>query len=402
MSDSHRFAPMPDAHGYFGPYGGQLVPPHLKQVMDEIDAAYEEIRQREDFQQELASLFADYVGRPSPIFHARRLSEKLGGAQIHLKREDLNHTGAHKINHCLGEALLAKFMGKSKVIAETGAGQHGVALATACALVGIPCEIHMGQVDIEKEHPNVTKMKILGCTLVPVTRGAATLKEAVDSAFEEYLKDPHNFIYAIGSVVGPHPFPKMVRDFQSIIGSEARAQFLSKHGRLPDHVAACVGGGSNAMGMFTAFLDDEAVRLVGVEPAGEGLDKAGRHSATLSMGKPGELHGMACYVLEDAEGNPAPVHSIASGLDYPGVGPQHSYLKDIGRVSYQTASDQECLDAFMTLSRVEGIIPALESAHAVAWAIREAATLAKDQHILVNLSGRGDKDADYVAKLLGL
>ena len=402
MTATSRFAPMPDARGYFGPYGGQLVPPELKQVMDEIDAAYEEIRQREDFQQELASLFADYVGRPSPIFHARRLSEKLGGAQIHLKREDLNHTGAHKINHCLGEALLAKFMGKTKVIAETGAGQHGVALATACALVGIPCEIHMGQVDIEKEHPNVTKMKILGCTLVPVTRGAATLKEAVDSAFEEYLKDPHNFIYAIGSVVGPHPFPKMVRDFQSIIGSEARAQFLARHGRLPDHVTACVGGGSNAMGMFSAFLDDESVNLVGVEPAGEGLDKDGRHSATLTKGKPGALHGMACYVLEDEQGNPAAVHSIASGLDYPGVGPQHSYLKDLGRVDYQSASDQECLDAFMTLSRVEGIIPALESAHAVAWAMRVAPSLPRDQHILVNLSGRGDKDADYVARLLGL
>ncbi|WP_339807379.1 pyridoxal-phosphate dependent enzyme, partial [Stutzerimonas kunmingensis] len=267
MSSDPRFTAMPDANGYFGPYGGQLVPPHLKQAMDDINLAYEEIRQREDFQQELAALFADYVGRPSPIFHARRLSEQLGGAQIHLKREDLNHTGAHKINHCLGEALLAKFMGKTKVIAETGAGQHGVALATACALVGIPCEIHMGQVDIEKEHPNVTKMKILGCKLVAVTRGAATLKEAVDSAFEEYLKDPHNYIYAIGSVVGPHPFPKMVRDFQSIIGNEAREQFLSRHGRLPDHVVACVGGGSNAMGMFTAFLEDAAVELVGIEPA---------------------------------------------------------------------------------------------------------------------------------------
>ena len=402
MSSTPTFAAMPDANGYFGPYGGQLVPPHLKQAMDEINLAYEEIRQREDFQQELASLFADYVGRPSPIFHARRLSDQLGGAQIHLKREDLNHTGAHKINHCLGEALLAKFMGKSKVIAETGAGQHGVALATACALVGIPCEIHMGQVDIEKEHPNVTKMKILGCKLVPVTRGAATLKEAVDSAFEEYLKDPQNFIYAIGSVVGPHPFPKMVRDFQSIIGTEARAQFLARHGRLPDYVSACVGGGSNAMGIFTGFLNDAAVTLVGVEPAGEGLDKDGRHSATLSKGKPGELHGMACYVLEDAEGNPAAVHSIASGLDYPGVGPQHSYLKDLGRVNYDTATDEECLDAFMTLSRVEGIIPALESAHAVAWAMRVAPTLPRDQHILINLSGRGDKDADYVAKLLGL
>lgn len=393
---------MPDAQGFFGPYGGQLVPPELKKCMDEIAAAYEEIVQRKDFQDELASLFADYVGRPSPIFHAKRLSDQLGGAQIHLKREDLNHTGAHKINHCLGEALLAKFMGKKKVIAETGAGQHGVALATACALVGIPCEIHMGQVDIEKEHPNVTKMRILGCNLVPVTRGAATLKEAVDSAFEVYLQDPVNTIYAIGSVVGPHPFPMMVRDFQSIVGREAREQFQHKHGKLPEHVVACVGGGSNAMGIFTAFLDDADVHLVGVEPAGEGVDKPGRHAATITMGKPSEIHGMKCYVLENEDGTPAAVHSIASGLDYPGVGPQHSYLKDIGRVDYQSVGDKECLDAFMTLSRVEGIIPALESAHAVAWAIREAPKLGKDQHILVNLSGRGDKDADYVAKKLGL
>ena len=393
---------MPDARGFFGPYGGQLVPPELKKCMDEIAAAYEEIVQRKDFQDELASLFADYVGRPSPIFHAKRLSDQLGGAQIHLKREDLNHTGAHKINHCLGEALLAKFMGKKKVIAETGAGQHGVALATACALVGIPCEIHMGQVDIEKEHPNVTKMRILGCKLVAVTRGAATLKEAVDSAFEEYLTNPTDYLYAIGSVVGPHPFPMMVRDFQSIIGREAREQFQARHGRLPDYVTACVGGGSNAMGMFTAFLGDTDVKLVGVEPSGEGTDKPGRHAATLSMGQPGEIHGMKCYVLEDAPGVPAAVHSIASGLDYPGVGPQHSYLKDIGRVQYEAVTDKECLDAFMQLSRVEGIIPALESAHAVAWAIRVAPTLPQDQHILVNLSGRGDKDADYVAKVLGL
>ena len=402
MTASTDFAPMPDATGHFGPYGGQLVPPHLKQAMDDINAAYAEITQRQDFQDELAQLFADYVGRPSPIFHARRLSAQLGGAQIHLKREDLNHTGAHKINHCLGEALLAKFMGKKKVIAETGAGQHGVALATACALVGIPCEIHMGQVDIEKEHPNVTKMRILGCKLVPVTRGAATLKEAVDSAFEEYLTNPTDYIYAIGSVVGPHPFPMMVRDFQSIIGREAREQFQAKHGKLPDYVTACVGGGSNAMGMFTAFLGDAGVKLVGVEPSGEGTDMPGRHAATLSMGKPGEIHGMKCYVLEDAPGVPAAVHSIASGLDYPGVGPQHSYLKDIGRVQYESATDKECLDAFMQLSRVEGIIPALESAHAVAWAMRVAPTLSKDTHILVNLSGRGDKDADYVAKLLGI
>ena len=402
MNAPASFASMPDAQGFFGPYGGQLVPPHLKEAMDAINAAYAEITQRQDFQDELAQLFADYVGRPSPIFHARRLSQQLGGAQIHLKREDLNHTGAHKINHCLGEALLAKFMGKKKVIAETGAGQHGVALATACALVGIPCEIHMGQVDIEKEHPNVTKMRILGCKLVPVTRGAATLKEAVDSAFEEYLTNPTDYIYAIGSVVGPHPFPMMVRDFQSIVGREAREQFQAKHGKLPDYVTACVGGGSNAMGIFTAFLNDTSVTRVGGEPSGEVTDKPGRHAATLSMGKPGEIHGMKCYVLEDAPGVPAAVHSIASGLDYPGVGPQHSYLKDIGRVQYESVTDKECLDAFMQLSRVEGIIPALESAHAVAWAMRVAPTLSKDTHILVNLSGRGDKDADYVAKVLGI
>ena len=395
------FAAMPDAQGFFGPYGGQFVPDHLKAIMDDINASYEEICACPEFQAELASLFADYVGRPSPIFHAKRLSEQLGGAQIYLKREDLNHTGAHKINHCLGEALLAKFMGKKKVIAETGAGQHGVALATACALVGIPCEIHMGQSDIEKEHPNVVKMKILGCTLIPVTRGAATLKEAVDSAFEEYLKNPEDFIYAIGSVVGPHPFPKMVRDFQSIIGKESRQQFLERHQRLPDYVTACVGGGSNSIGMFTAFLNDADVQLVGVEPAGEGLDTQ-RHSATLTKGKPGHLHGMACYVLEDAEGNPASVHSIASGLDYPGVGPQHSYLKDLGRVQYDSVTDQETLDAFMRLSRVEGIIPALESAHAVAWAMRKAPTLSPEHSILITLSGRGDKDADYVADLLKL
>lgn len=395
------FAAMPDANGFFGEYGGQIIPPELKEVMDEIDHAYEEIRHTKEFQDELASLFADYVGRPSPVYHAKRLSDKLGGAQIFLKREDLNHTGAHKINHCLGEALLAKFMGKTKVIAETGAGQHGVALATACALVGIPCEIHMGQVDIEKEHPNVTKMKILGCKLVPVTRGTATLKDAVDSAFEEYLKDPVNYIYAIGSVVGPHPFPKMVRDFQSIIGREARQQFQDKYNKLPDYITACVGGGSNAMGLFTEFLNDESVNIVGVEPSGKGLE-TDQHSATLTLGKPGEIHGMKCYVLETEDGEPMPVHSIASGLDYPGVGPQHSYLKDLGRVEYQSVTDEECLNAFMTLSQVEGIIPALESSHAVAWAMRKAPELSADQTILVNLSGRGDKDADYVANKLGL
>ena len=397
----YDFAPMPDENGYFGEYGGQIIPPQLKEIMDDINDAYDQVRNTDAFKQELAALNADYTGRPSPIYFARRLSEQVGGARIYLKREDLNHTGAHKINHCLGEALLARHMGKTKVLAETGAGQHGVALATACALVGIECEIHMGEIDIEKEHPNVTKMKILGCKLVAVSRGTRTLKDAVDSAFEEYLKDPVNSLYAIGSVVGPHPFPKMVRDFQSIVGVEARAQFLEKQGKLPDIITACIGGGSNAIGLFTAFLEDEGVKLVGVEPAGLGLDTPD-NAATLTLGSKGAIHGFECYNLQDEEGNPLPVYSIASGLDYPGVGPQHCYLKDIKRVQYETADDKECLDAFMTLSRLEGIIPALESAHAVAYAMRIAGSMDKDQSILINLSGRGDKDADFVAEKLGL
>jgi tryptophan synthase beta chain len=398
---SYDFTEMPDEKGYFGEYGGQIIPPPLIEIMNEINDSYEKVSQTDAFKSELAALNADYTGRPSPIYHAQRLTDKLGGAQIFFKREDLNHTGAHKINHCLGEALLAKYMGKTKVLAETGAGQHGVALATACALVGIKCEIHMGQVDIEKEHPNVTKMKILGCNLIPVTQGTATLKDAVDSAFEEYLKDPINYFYAIGSVVGPHPFPKMVRDFQSIVGFEARQQFLDKLGRLPDLITACVGGGSNAMGLFTAFLNDEQVKIVGVEPAGKGLDTE-FHAATITKGTKGSIHGFECYNLQDHNGNPLPVYSIASGLDYPGVGPQHCYLKDIKRVEYETATDEECLDAFMTLSRLEGIIPALESAHAIAYAMRIAPSLSSEQTILINLSGRGDKDADFVAERLKL
>ena len=392
---------MPDNKGYFGEYGGQLVPPELQTIMNEIDIAYEEIRRTKEFQQELAELYAKYVGRPSPIFHAKRLTEHAGGAQIYLKREDLNHTGAHKINHCLGEALLAKYMGKTKVLAETGAGQHGVALASACALVGIPCEIHMGEVDIGKEHPNVVKMKILGCKLVSVNRGTKTLKDAVDSAFDEYLLDPVNFFYAIGSVVGPHPFPKMVRDFQSIIGTEARQQFQQQTGALPNKVMACVGGGSNAMGIFTAFLDDEEVELIGIEPAGKGLDTPD-HAATMALGTKGAIHGFECLTLQDEQGEPLPVYSIASGLDYPGVGPQHCHLKDIARVRYESIKDDECLEAFMVLSRKEGIIPALESAHAVAYAMKYAKSLSPKDTILVNLSGRGDKDADFVAEKLGL
>ena len=397
----HNTIPMPDEKGYFGEYGGQVIPPDLVAIMNDINRAYQEISKTPSFKDELNDLYTHYVGRPSPIFYAKRLTEKLGGAKIFLKREDLNHTGAHKINHCLGEALLARHMGKTKVIAETGAGQHGVALATACALVGIDCEIHMGEVDIEKERPNVTKMKILGCTLVPVSRGTRTLKDAVDSAFEEYLKDPVNFIYAIGSVVGPHPFPMMVRDFQSIIGKEARAQFLEEQGRLPDVITACVGGGSNAIGLFTAFLDDELVDIVGVEPAGRGLE-TGEHAATMSKGVKGALHGFECYNLQDQSGEPLPVYSIASGLDYPGVGPQHCLLQDLGRAKYVAIDDEECIDAFMTLSRVEGIIPALESAHAVAYAMKIAKKMSSNETILVNLSGRGDKDADFIADKLGL
>ena len=392
---------LPDKNGYFGEYGGQIIPPSLIEIMNEINDAYDEVVNTESFQTELQQLYSDYVGRPSPIYYAKRLSEKLGGARIFLKREDLNHTGAHKINHCLGEALLARHMGKTKVLAETGAGQHGVALATACALVGIECEIHMGEIDIEKEHPNVTKMKILGCKLVPVSRGTKTLKDAVDSAFEEYLKDPVHYFYAIGSVVGPHPFPKIVRDFQSIVGREARQQFLARENKLPDILMACVGGGSNAIGLFTAFLEDEGVRMIGVEPAGKGLDTA-ENAATLTLGTKGSIHGFECYNLQDKEGNPLPVYSIASGLDYPGVGPQHCYLKDIKRVAYVTIDDKECLDAFMQLSRLEGIIPALESAHAIAHAMKIAKGMSSEETILVNLSGRGDKDADFVADYLSL
>ena len=392
--------PLPDENGYFGEYGGSFIPEELQQVMNEITAAYLEIKNDPAFQEELQSLYRHYVGRPSALFHARNLSRKIGGAQLYLKREDLNHTGAHKINHCLGEALLAKRMGKKILIAETGAGQHGVALATAAALVGLQCHIYMGVVDIAKERPNVTRMQILGARVVPVTRGTQTLKDAVDAAFEAYLQDPVNQLYAIGSVVAPHPFPMMVRDFQQIVGQEARAQFLEMTGRLPDNLVACVGGGSNAIGLFTAFLNDEQVAIHGVEPSGRSLED-GQHAATLSLGKPGVMHGFRSYMLQDDQGQPMPVYSVASGLDYPGVGPQHSLLKDLKRVTYVTAGDRETIDAFFELSRVEGIIPALESCHAVAYALRLAAQLPPEQTILINLSGRGDKDLDFVMENYG-
>ncbi|MET0065488.1 MAG: tryptophan synthase subunit beta [Candidatus Thiodiazotropha sp.] len=389
---------LPDEKGFFGEYGGSFIPEPLQAIMDEITAAYLEIRQDPDFVEELSDLYRHYVGRPSPIFHAANLSRKFG-ADFYLKREDLNHTGAHKINHCLGEALLAKKMGKKKLIAETGAGQHGVALATAAALVGLECDIYMGEVDIRKEHPNVVRMQILGARVIPATHGRKTLKEAVDAAFEGYVKDPVTQFYAIGSVVGPHPFPMIVRDFQSVVGNEARIQFQEMTGGLPDHVVACVGGGSNAMGIFSAFLKDELVNLHGVEPSGRSLED-GEHAATITKGSPGIMHGFKSYMLQDKAGEPMEVYSVASGLDYPSVGPQHSYLKDIGRVAYSHINDTQAMDAFFELSRTEGIIPAIESAHAVAHALRMASE-GEQGRILINLSGRGDKDIDFVVENYG-
>jgi len=389
----------PDKDGYFGEYGGSFIPEELQEIIDTITTSYLNIRQDPAFIDELTDLYQHYVGRPSPVFHAKNLSEKYR-TDIYLKREDLNHTGAHKTNHCLGEALLAKKMGKKKLIAETGAGQHGVALASAAALVGLKCDIYMGEVDIRKEHPNVVRMQILGATVIPVSHGRKTLKEAVDAAFEGYLKDPVSQLYAIGSVVGPHPFPMMVRDFQSIVGNEAKVQFNEMTGGLPDNIIACVGGGSNAMGIFSAFLDDKEVKLHGVEPSGHGLDKDGEHAASITKGNPGVMHGFKSYMLQDQQGEPMEVYSVASGLDYPSVGPQHSYLKDIGRVCYSTISDDEAIDAFFELSRQEGIIPAIESSHAIAHALK-LADAGEKGNILVNLSGRGDKDIDFVVENYG-
>ncbi len=393
------FKKYPNNEGFFQNYGGAFVPPVLEVEMKKIYDAYLAISKSHNFISELRSIRKHYQGRPTPVYYCNRLSEKYG-ARIYMKREDLNHTGAHKLNHCMGEALLARFMGKKKLIAETGAGQHGVALATAAAYFGLECEIHMGEVDIAKEHPNVVRMQILGATVVPVTAGLKTLKEAVDSAFGAYLQDPVNTIYCIGSVVGPHPFPMMVRDFQRVVGIEAKEQFLEMTGELPDKVVACVGGGSNAMGIFSAFLEEDECELYGVEPAGRSLN-LGDHAATMSFGTPGMINGFKCYVLQNEKGEPSPVYSVASGLDYPGVGPEHCMLKDMKKVKYDIISDKECIDAFYELSRLEGIIPALESAHAVAYAFK-LAQKEPQKSILVNLSGRGDKDVDFVLEKYGL
>ena len=396
MSD--YFKTFPDAQGNFGQFGGSFLPPAIQSEMEKITDAYYSISKSHEFISELRSIRTHFQGRPTPVYFAKRLSDQYGG-RIYLKREDLNHTGAHKLNHCMGEALLAKYLGKKKLIAETGAGQHGVALATAAAYFGLECEIHMGEVDIKKEHPNVIRMKILGATVVPVTRGLKTLKEAVDSAFEAYMVDPVSSIYCIGSVVGPHPFPMMVREFQRVVGIEAKEQFFEMTGEQPDNVMACVGGGSNAMGIFSAFIEDENVALYGVEPMGRG-PRIGDNAATITYGKPGMIHGFKCMLLQDEKGEPSPVYSIASGLDYPGVGPEHSMLHDIKRVQYTSVTDDEAIDSFYELSKKEGIIPALESAHAVAYACRHAKANPR-QSILVNLSGRGDKDIDFVYDTYG-
>lgn len=389
----------PDENGYFGKYGGAYVSPELKRAMEEITEAYYTICKSSKFISELRRIRKEFQGRPTPISHLERLSASLGNVQLYVKREDLNHTGAHKLNHCMGEALLAKYMGKKKVIAETGAGQHGVALATAAAYFGLECDIYMGSVDIKKQAPNVARMKILGANVIEVTHGLATLKEAVDAAFQAYCNEYQDCIYCIGSVLGPHPFPLMVRDFQSVIGIEAREQFLDMTGELPDAVVACVGGGSNAMGMFSGFLNDP-VEIYGVEPLGRG-STLGDHAASLKYGTEGIMHGFNSIMLKDENGEPAPVYSVASGLDYPSSGPEHAYLQDLGRVKYDVVDDEETIDAFFTLSRLEGIIPAIESSHAVAYGMKLAKKM-KRGSVLINLSGRGDKDMDYVIEKYGI
>ncbi|MDE2400604.1 MAG: tryptophan synthase subunit beta [Burkholderiales bacterium] len=390
----------PDARGHFGRYGGTFVSETLIHALDELKAAYEHYRHDPAFQAEFRRELTHYVGRPSPVYHADRLSREIGGAQIHLKREDLNHTGAHKINNTIGQALLAKRMGKPRVIAETGAGQHGVATATICARYGFECVVYMGAEDVKRQSPNVYRMHLLGAKVVPVESGSKTLKDALNEAMRDWVTNVENTFYIIGTVAGPHPYPAMVRDFQAIIGEECLTQMPESIGRQPDAVIACVGGGSNAMGIFYPYITHDNVRLIGVEAAGEGLN-TGKHSASLQMGTPGVLHGNRTYLLQDVNGQITETHSISAGLDYPGVGPEHAYLKDIGRAEYVGITDKEALEAFHRLCRTEGIIPALESSHAVAYGMKLAATMRPDQHVLVNLSGRGDKDIGTVADLSG-
>lgn len=385
--------------GFFGEFGGSYVPEPLQPVLKRLDEAFQTYKDDPEFKRELEAYLKDFVGRPSPLYFAERLTQKLGGAKIYLKREELNHTGSHKINNVLGQILLAKRMGAKRIIAETGAGQHGVATATGCAMFGMECVIYMGEEDTKRQALNVFRMELLGAKVVPVTRGTRTLKDAVDAALEDLVENYENTFYLLGSAVGPHPFPTIVRHFQSIIGREAREQILEQEGRLPDLVTACVGGGSNAIGLFYPFVSDETVKMVGVEPGGRGSG-LGEHAAPINYGTPGVIHGFKCYVMQDDDGNIQPTHSVAAGLDYPGVGPEHSYYHSIGRAEYTTVTDEEALEAFQVLSKAEGIIPALESAHAVAYAMKVAPEMERDQIIVVNLSGRGDKDVEQVFRLL--
>jgi len=396
-----RVVDLPDAGGHFGPYGGVFVSETLVQALDELGAAYARYRNDPEFQAEFAYELKHYVGRPNPVYHARRWSERFGGAQVFLKREDLNHTGAHKINNVIGQALLARRMGKPRVIAETGAGMHGVAAATIAARYGMECVVYMGSEDIKRQVQNVYRMKLLGATVMPVESGSKTLKDALNEAMRDWVTNVEHTFYIIGTVAGPHPYPMMVRDFQSVIGREAREQIQELAGRLPDAVLACVGGGSNAMGIFHSFIADEKVRLIGVEAAGHGLE-SGKHAATLCAGKPGVLHGNRTYLLQDENGQISETHSISAGLDYPGVGPEHAWLKDSGRAEYVAITDDEAVQAYHDLCRLEGIIPALESAHALAYAAKIAPRMRQDQILLVNLSGRGDKDMHTVAEKSGI
>ena len=392
---------LPDLRGRFGDYGGKFVPETLMAALEELEEAYRVFRDQPGFQEELDGLLRHYAGRPTPLYHAANLTRRSGGAKIYLKREDLAHTGAHKINNALGQALLARQMGKQRVIAETGAGQHGVATATVCAMLGIQCIVYMGSEDIRRQSLNVFRMRLLGTEVVPVESGTRTLKDAINEALRDWVTNVESTHYLIGSVVGPHPYPMLVRDFQSVIGREARRQHLEAESVLPDYVVACVGGGSNAIGIFHEFIEDDAVRLVGVEAGGHGV-AGGEHSATLSAGRPGVLHGSMSYLLQDSNGQVVGTHSISAGLDYPGVGPEHSYLKDIGRAEYLAVTDEQALEGFHLLSRTEGIIPALESAHAIYHAVELAKTLPPEQTILVCLSGRGDKDVPTVAEAAGI
>ena len=405
MSDSIDptidYSQMPDDKGHFGIYGGVFAAETLMQPINELRDAYESVKNDPEFQAEFDRDLAHYVGRPSPLYHAERLSEMVGGAQIYLKREDLNHTGAHKINNTIGQALLARKMGKKRIIAETGAGQHGVASATVAARFGMECVVYMGAEDVVRQAPNVYRMKLLGATVVPVESGSKTLKDALNEAMRDWVTNVDDTFYIIGTVAGPHPYPEMVRDFQTIIGREAKRQCQEQTGRLPDALVACVGGGSNAIGLFHPFLEDKDVAIYGVEGGGDGIDTP-RHAAPLCAGKPGVLHGNRTYLMEDKDGQIIETHCVSAGLDYPGVGPEHAWLKDIGRVKYDAITDKEALEAFHTLTRIEGIIPALESSHAVAYGMKLAKTMAKDQTIIVNLSGRGDKDINTIADIEGI